>query len=72
MLVFEERAKPEYPEENLLPQLGKNQQQTQPTYMYTHMLSAIEMWIRTINCLTTLVRKLLCGTLKNPLTIRKE
>ena len=26
MLVFEERGKPEYPERNLLEQLGENQQ----------------------------------------------
>ena len=33
MLVFEERAKPEYPEKNLSrSEQGENQQQTQPTY----------------------------------------
>jgi len=31
MLVFEERGKPDFPEENLSEQ-GRNQQQTQPTY----------------------------------------
>ena len=31
MFVFEERGKPEYPEESLSEQ-GENQQQTQPTY----------------------------------------
>ena len=31
MMVFEERGKPEYPEKNFR-DIGKNQQQTQPTY----------------------------------------
>ena len=31
MLAFEERGKPEYPEKSLS-ELGRNQQQTQPTY----------------------------------------